>query len=279
MYYKPNLGYKYPDKCDEHMITVKHVHDINVDENYKFINKSSFYKFKRGMLWLLLNLIIFPMCKLLYGTKYYGRKNLRKNKKLFKDGAITISNHVFMWDYLCVLKAIRPHLQFLPVWKTNFEGPSANCIKLIGGYPIPSDNYKAMKKFDEVTNDLLQDGKWYHVFPEGSMWYFYPDIRPLKKGVFKLAYKNNKPIIPITLSFRPRKGFYKLTGKCPCVDIHIGEPIILDTTKPMAEEVERVHKKAYHIMQVMNGINPGDPSYNINQNIEEYKKMKIINKI
>ena len=42
-----------------------------------------------------------------------------------KNGAITVSNHVFMWDYLCVLKAIRPHLQYHPGWKTNFEGPNA----------------------------------------------------------------------------------------------------------------------------------------------------------
>ena len=36
MYYRHNLDYKYPDRSDEHMITVKHLRDTNFDENYKF---------------------------------------------------------------------------------------------------------------------------------------------------------------------------------------------------------------------------------------------------
>lgn len=37
-------------------------------------------------------------------------------------------------------------------------------------------------------------------------------------------------------------------------------------------EIEKLHKKAYHVMRVMNGINPGDPTYNVDQNIENYQK-------
>mgnify|MGYP003289848611 CR=1 FL=1 len=35
MYYKEDLGYKYPNSSDEHMITVKHIRDTHFDENYK----------------------------------------------------------------------------------------------------------------------------------------------------------------------------------------------------------------------------------------------------
>lgn len=35
MYYRPNLGYNYPARNDEHMIEVKHLRDTNFDENYK----------------------------------------------------------------------------------------------------------------------------------------------------------------------------------------------------------------------------------------------------
>lgn len=35
MYYKEDLGYKYPNSSDEHMITVKHICDTHFDENYK----------------------------------------------------------------------------------------------------------------------------------------------------------------------------------------------------------------------------------------------------
>ena len=104
MYYRNNLGYKYPNKSDEHMIKVKHLRDTHFDENYSYLDKSLLYKIKRVILWFALNLLAFPVCTIRYGLKIYGKENLRKHKKLFKDGAITICNHVLMWDYLCVLK-------------------------------------------------------------------------------------------------------------------------------------------------------------------------------
>ena len=272
MYYKHDLDYVYPEKCDEHMISVKHLRDTHFDEHYQYLEKGFWHKVKRVALWISLNLVGFPVATIRHGLKIYGRENLRKNKELFKDGAITICNHVLMWDYLCVLKAIRPHLQYHPGWKTNFEGPNGPLIRCVGGIPIPTDNIRAMVKFQRAIDEVLDTGKWLHFFPEGSMWFYYPDIRPLKKAIFKFSVKHNKPIIPITISFRPRKGLWKLLGKKPCADLHIGEPILPDTSLPMDEAIDKLHKEAYHIMQVMNGINPGDPTYNTNQNIDEYKK-------
>ncbi len=272
MYYKKDLGYKYPERSDEHMITVKHLRDTHFDENFNYYDKSNWMKFKRMILFICLNLFAFPICTIRHGVKIYGRKQFKKNKKLFKDGAITISNHVLMWDYLCVLKAIRPHLQYHPGWKTNFEGPNGPMIRWVGGIPIPTDNIRAMAKFQKAIGQVLEDKNWLHFFPEGSMWFYYPDIRPLKKAIFKYSVRYNKPIIPITLSFRPRTGLWKLIGKKPLVDVHIGEPLFPDKTIPLNDAIDKLHKEAYHVMQVMNGIIPGDPNYNENQDIETYKK-------
>ena len=49
MYYKEDLGYKYPDRSDEHMISVKHLRDTHFDEHYNYLDKSLWYKFKRVM--------------------------------------------------------------------------------------------------------------------------------------------------------------------------------------------------------------------------------------
>lgn len=54
--------------------------------------------------------------------------------------------------------------------------------------------------------------------------------------------------------------------------MHIGEPLFPDKTIPINDAIDKLHKEAYHIMQVMNGINPGDPTYNTDQNIENCKK-------
>ena len=272
MYYKNDLGIVYPERSDEHMITVKHLRDTHFDEHYQYLEKGFFHKVKRVALWISLNLVGFPVVTLRYGLKIHGKENLKKYKHLYKDGAITICNHVLMWDYICVLKAIRPHLQYHPGWKTNFEGPNAFFIRWVGGIPIPTDNIRAMVKFQRAIDEVLDSKKWLHFFPEGSMWSYYPDIRPLKKAIFKFAVKHNKPIIPITISFRPRTGIWKLLGKKPCADLHIGEPLLPDTSLSTEEAMDKLHKEAYHIMQVMNGINPGDPTYNTNQDIDTYKK-------
>lgn len=273
MYYKEELGFVYPEKCDEHMINVKHIHDTNFDENYPYLDKTKFYKFKRILLTIGLYVILFPFLYFKYGLRIYGRKQFKKNKKLFKNGAITICNHVFMLDYCCILKAIRPTLQHLLVWKTNFEGSNAGFIKLVGGIPIPTDNMRAMIKFKQAVDEVLENDKWLHVFPEGSMWFYYPAIRPLKPAVFKLAVNHNKPVIPLSISFRPRKGLFKLYKRRPCVDLHIGEPLLPDLSLDKKSAIEKMHKDAYHIMQVMNGINPGHPAYRVDQNINNYERI------
>lgn len=272
MNYREDLGYVYPERSDEHMITVKHLRDTNFDEKFNYLDKSFFYKVKRVLLWIGLQIAGFPAVTIRHGLKVHGRKNLKKHKALLKDGAITVCNHVFMWDYLCVLKAIRPRLQYHPGWATNFEGPNAFFIRLVGGIPIPTKNLRAMAKFQKAIDEVLDNKKWLHFFPEGSMWFYYPDIRPFKKGVFKFAIKHNKPVIPLAISFRPRKGLWKLLGKKPCVDIHIGEPILPDMTLSKEEAIDKIHKEAYHAVQVLAGINKGDPTYNENQDIDSYKK-------
>jgi 1-acyl-sn-glycerol-3-phosphate acyltransferase len=254
------------------MITIERKRILNFDENFDYLDKTKKYKLKRVIVWIMLNIIVFPLCTCVHGLRIHGKENKKKFKELYKNGFITICNHVYMWDYICVMKAIRPTLQYHPGWKTNFEGPNGPLIRWVGGIPIPTGNMRAMGKFQAAIGDVLKDNKWLHFFPEGSMWFYYPDIRPLKKAVFKYAVRFNKPIIPITMSFRPRKGLWKLMGKSPLVDLHIGKPLFPDQNLSQGEAIDKLHKEAYHIMQVMNGINPGDATYNVDQNIDNYVK-------
>ena len=272
MYYRHNMDIKYPERSDEHMITVKHLRDTNFDEHYQYLEKGLWHKIKRAALSVGLYLVGYHAATIRYGLKIHGRENLKKHKELLKNGAITVCNHVLMWDYICVLKAIRPRLQYHPGWATNFEGPNAGFIRWVGGIPIPTKNMRAMMKFQKAMDEVLSSGKWLHFFPEGSMWFYYPDIRPFKQAVFRFAVKHNKPVFPLAFSFRPRKGLWKLLGTKPLVDLTIGEPIFPDTTLPEKEAIAKLHKEAYHHMQVLAGINPGDPTYNEDQTIENYKK-------
>ena len=272
MYYRNEVGYNYPDRPDEHMIKVKHLRDVTLDENYPYLQKSLWFKIKRAAYWLLVNGIVFPLTRVTHGLRIYGKENVKNHKKDFENGAITISNHVFMWDFLCVLQAICPHLLYFPAWKTNLEGSNAGLIRISGGIPIPTDSLRSMIKFKKAMEEVLESKKWMHVFPEGSLWFYYPDIRPLKRAAFDYAVKYDRPIIPMSMSFRPRKGIWKLLGKKPLVDLHVGEPLFADKALHPRLAAEKLQREAYHIMQVMNGINPGDPTYNTDLDPEHYIK-------
>ena len=82
----------------------------------------------------------------------------------------------------------------------------------------------------------------------------------------------DRPILPLAFSFRPRKGLWKLLGKSPLVDLHIGEPMRHDGLLPKLEAVRKLHADAYHTLQGMCGIHPGHPAYRTEQNLETYQK-------
>ena len=272
MYYRHNLPYQYPDKCDEHMIQVKHLRDVNLDVNYPYRQKNFWFRCQRGLLRVCQYTVLPIVMWLRHGLHIHGKDKLKQHKALFRDGLMTISNHVFMWDYICLMVALRPRLGHFPAWKTNLEGPNGPWIRMAGGIPIPTDNLRSMVKFKQAMEEVLTQGKWMHFFPEGSMWFYYPDIRPLKKAVFKYAVTFDRPILPITFSFRPRTGLWKLLGKSPLVDLNIGDPIFHDKTLSNPEATKKMQQDAYHIMQEMNGIHPGDPTYNTDLTLENYQK-------
>ena len=272
MYYRHNLSYKYPDKCDEHMITVKHLRDVNLDTNYPYLQNSFWFRCQRVLLLVCMHTIMPPLLWIRHGLHIHGKEKLKQHKELFKDGMITISNHVFMWDYICLMLALRPRLGFFPAWKVNLEGPNGPLIRMAGGIPVPTDNLRPMVKFKQAMETVLARGDWMHFFPEGSMWFYYPDIRPPKKAVFKYAVEFDRPILPFTFSFRPRKGLWKLIGRSPLVDLNVGDPIYRDKSLPKLEAIKKMQQDAYSIMQAMNGIYPGDPTYNTDLDITNYRK-------
>ena len=50
MYYRHDLDYDYPERSDAHMITVKHLRDVELDVNYPYLQKSFWFKCQRGLL-------------------------------------------------------------------------------------------------------------------------------------------------------------------------------------------------------------------------------------
>ena len=129
---------------------------------------------------------------------------------------------------------------------------------IAGGIPIPEAEagMSAMKKFNEAFDEFHRRGWWFHIFPEACRWDMYKPLRPFQKGAFTMSYKYDKPLLPCVITYRERKGIFRLFGpkELPLLTVTIGEPIYPDTTQPRKTEVERLRDVAHAQMQEMAGI-------------------------
>ena len=260
--YKPQLNIIYPDKPDGHTDNLNITHNVIVDENYPFLDKSFKFNFMRRLMYLGIFTLVFPLSFLRFGLKIRGRENIRKNRKLFANGAMTVSNHIHEWDFLFVLQAVRYRMIYFPAWKENLNTPDEKFVRYAGGIPIP-DKISLMKYFNCAFDEIHARKKWIHSYPETAMFYFYQPIRPFKKGVFSMAYRYNLPVIPMAISYRkPRFPFTLvnvirvLTGnqKLPMVTLNVGEPILFDPNLGPKKAIIKMRKDCHEAMVKLAGI-------------------------
>ena len=260
--YIPQLGYVYPSKPDEHMVAPKFTHEVIIDENYPFLDKSFKFWFMRRLMHLGIYVITFPLSYLRFGLKVEGRHILRKHKKLFKDGAMTVSNHVHRWDILFVLNAVRFRMMYFPAWKENLQGPDEGFIRLAGGIPVPNE-ISLIKQFNKAFDEIHEKKIWMHVYPESCRFDYFQPIRPFKKGVFTLAQRYNLPLIPIAFSYRKPSFPFTLVNfvrslrgkqKLPMITLRIGEPILMDQNLSRKEAILKLRKDCHEEVVRLAGI-------------------------
>ena len=269
MYIPPvTFTYKYPEIQDQHMMKVVEKYHPQLDENYVYRDKSFSWRFRHFWLNVFLNTVVLPVVVVRYAVKVKGRENLRRNRKLLKDGFVTVSNHVIEWDFLTLLHAFFPHKAYFPIWSRNMETPMAPIFKVIGGIPVPVSIH-AGRKFTAAMDSVLEEKKWLHVFAEGSMWYFYPAIREFHRGAAVFAVKHNKPLFPIAISYREPRGLYRLFKKYPNLTVNIGEPLFPDQSmNPKDAALDLTSRARLSVMKMM-GIDSEEENQKL---MEMYKR-------
>lgn len=250
----PDLGLSYPSLPDARFIEIAIDQPYEVNENYPFLEKKIGFRLLSSLTYLGIFTLVFFLAPLKYGLKIKGRKNLRKHKKILKNGALTVSNHTFHWDFLGVLQAVRYRRLWFPAWKENFGTKDEGLIRLVGGIPVP-DSFRAMGKFNEAFNILHAKKKWIHVFPESSNWPYYHMIRPFKKGAFTFAQRYDLPVIPIAYSYRKPKGLLKILLKdTPAITLTMGEPMLINKELSRKDAVIDLRKRCHEKIVELAGI-------------------------
>ncbi|MDR0503662.1 MAG: 1-acyl-sn-glycerol-3-phosphate acyltransferase [Treponema sp.] len=260
--YVPQMGIIYPEEPDAHMVEPVFLRDVKVDENYPFLDKSLKFRFIRFWLYIGIYTAAFFVCHIWYGIKVTGRENLRKHKKLFKDGAMTVCNHVQRYDFIFTQYAVRYHKMFFPVWKEHLKGPDAGLIRHAGGIPVPYE-ISIIKHFNKAFDEVHDKKIWLHAYPESTRFDYFVPIRPFKKGVFTMAHRYNLPVIPIAITFRKQHFPYihALMNKHPLITVNIGEPVLIDQALDRKTAVAKLRKDCHEAMVRLAGItnNPYPP--------------------
>ena len=250
--------YPFPEITDRHYLVVKKDRGIKIDKDYPYLDRSLGLRIAQAFTRLGLTLIAFPVSIIYIGLRIKGRENIRKHREIL----ISCSNPVHMWDFISVRKAVRHFNPNLLAWDRNLNGENGTLIKLVGGIPIPVNDLKASTVFLRVTENLLMDKGWLHIYAEGSMWEYYQPIRPFKPGIGYYSVKTGKPVLPLGFSYREPSWIRKNIFRQPAaITLTVGEPLYPDTSLPKSEREKDLIIRCHREVCRLAGIDPDENIY------------------
>ena len=267
--------FPYPEYTDRHYLKIKKDNGVVFDKDYPYIDTSKSFRFKRFWIRLVMVLFVFPLLKVRLGLRIEGKQNLKKNKGVIDKGVISCCNHVHMWDYLGILRAIAPKKPYLLVWAPNIRGENAFLVRMVGGIPIPEEDYGATLSYVKAVRKMILGGGWLHIYPEGSMWEYYMPIRPFRDGAAYFARACGKPVLPMAFSYRKpgwiRRNVFRQSA---LFTLHIGEPVYADETLPRCEQKNDLTRRVHEAICRLAGIDPEKnvypPVYDHSKRIDYY---------
>lgn len=180
--------------------------------------------------------------------EYKGIENLEK----VADGAVITCNHFNAFDSFAIQLAFEQgKLKKKKLYRviregnyTGFPGFYGVLMRHCNTLPL-SSNFKTMEKFIAAVDRVLEKNQFVLVYPEQGMWWNYRKPRPLQKGAFTFAARNNKPVLPVFITMEDSDvldddGFYVQE-----YTVHFCEPIYPDLNKKRAQNACEMRDKNY----------------------------------
>ena len=172
------------------------------------------------------------------------------------SGAIITCNHFNAMDSFAMQLAYeasgQKHRNFYRIIRegnyTSFPGFYGILMRNCNTFPL-SSNKDTMKKFMTSVDQVLQDGHFMLIYPEQSMWWNYKKPKPLKKGGFTFAVRNNVPVLPCFITMEDSDvvdddGFFVQE-----YTIHVAPPIYPEAGKSKAENIRNMMQQNFDVWQ------------------------------
>lgn len=194
----------------------------------------------------------YPVQLLFFKRKTYC-ENGNKHLKKIKGGALIISNHFNVLDYMMNIFAVMPRKLNVVAAELAFRNPLITFgMRFFGG--IQANRVSKSLDFVDESVAVINKGQLVQIFPEGHNT---PDgtVQEFKTTYIMIAHRANAPIIPIVSD--GNYGFFKRAS------IIIGEPIYLIDFCPdgnmTAEKVAQINlairKKVCELKDTLDAIN------------------------
>jgi 1-acyl-sn-glycerol-3-phosphate acyltransferase len=170
----------------------------------------------------------------LYGVRVnvIGEENITS-----PEGKVYVSNHASYLDIFVLLAKVPVNLRILYKREMN-KIPLLGWAMMAAEFvPIDRENIRSAMRSLEKASRKMEKGISYVVFPEGTRS---PDgeVKEFKRGMFLLAEKAQKDIIPISISnTRNLMPIGSLKIKSGNVDLVIGNPIKYKKDKELLDEI------------------------------------------
>lgn len=226
---------------------------VLMPENVDYLQEKSNSKFKSKVAYRLAEKFLDGLLKenklIIKGIN--GIENLQK----VETGAIVTCNHFNPFDCFTVEKVFRisgqsKNKRLYKVIRegnyTNFPGFYGFLFRNCDTLPL-SSNKRTMVEFMNAVDIILQRGDFILIYPEQSLWWNYRKPKPLKDGAYKMATKNNVPVIPIFITMEDSQIIGDDGFPVQEYTVNIEEPIYPDEQLSKKENINNMKEKNFEI--------------------------------
>jgi len=220
-----------------------------IDQNFKYLPTGPLRKAWDFFVYYFVAMPI--LCFVTFAIQGVRVKNRKAIKKLKNTGYVIIGNHTNAIDaYLGPIAIARPKRTYVVSQSNTLKIPFLKgLVKSLGALPV-AETLGALKNFDKATKQILKSKKAIVIFPEAHIWPYYTGTRPMRLGSFKLASKNQVPVVPFATTYQKRKFFKK-----PRMVVHIGEPVMFDKSLSTNENAQIYKRKTEEFVKEKTGRN------------------------
>lgn len=180
-----------------------------------------------------------------------------ENIDSLNSGAVMTLNHFNAFDSFAAEIIYRNSIQFKKKKRhfyriiregnyTSFPGFYGSLMRNCRTLPL-SKNPEVLKEFMRATNTLLKQGEIVLIYPEQSMWWNYRKPKPLQKGAFSFAAKNNVPVLPCFITMRDTDQIGDDGFPIQAYTLHVAKPIYPDNNLSVNENINMLRDKNYQI--------------------------------